>query len=353
VNRLYKEIVELLTKGDTVILATVIEQAGSAPRTSGAQMVIRNDGSSLGTVGGGRLEAECLTAAHTVMSDGQAKTLVIRLTGTELAETTMICGGGVEVFIEPLSKACLDIYTKLLELQEQGKEAILVTRINTEVSKEGAGGKRLIMVDGQCMGPLALDKEAVTAARALFTERIPRLVPYHGERLYLEPIFPAPTLYLFGAGHISRSIAPIASLVGFQVIVIDDRVEFANRANFPLAREIWAEKFTGIGEKVERGEQSYVVIVTRGHLHDYTVLRQVLPLGCRYIGMIGSHRKRDIIYKELIQEGYTQADLARVHSPIGLAIDAETPEEIAVSIVAELIKVRAENSPAHEKSWEV
>jgi xanthine dehydrogenase accessory factor len=265
----------------------------------------------------------------------------------------MICGGGVEVFIEPLSQGLLSLYTKLLEMQEQGEEVVLATRVSTAAGKEGAGEKGLVMPDGRCMGPLALDEEALAAARAVFTERQPRLIPYHGERLYLEPIVPAPTLYLFGAGHISRSIAPIASLVGFQVIVVDDRAEFANRDYFPLAQDIWVEEFTGIGKKVEGGAHAYMVIVTRGHMHDYTVLKQVLPLGCRYIGMIGSHRKRDIIYKQLVEDGYKQADLARVHAPIGLAINSETPEEIAVSIVAELIKVRAEDTPARMKTWEV
>ena len=350
-NRLYKEIAGLLTKGDTPILATVIEQAGSAPRKSGAQMVIRRDGSFLGSVGGGRLEAECLTAARTMSGEGTAKALAFHLTGTDVAETTMICGGGVEVFIESLSKTCLEIYTQLLEMQEQKGEAVLATLITAEPLQTGR--KALVMADGTSVGPLALDAEAVAAARAVFTERIPRLIPYHGERLYLEPVFPAPTLYLFGAGHISRSIAPIASLVGFQVIVIDDRAEFANRDYFPLAQDIWVEEFTGIGKKVEGGAHAYMVIVTRGHMYDHDVLRQVLPLGCSYIGMIGSHRKRDIIYKELTKEGYTRADLACVHAPIGLAINSETPEEIAVSIVAELIKVRAADAPARTKTWEV
>jgi xanthine dehydrogenase accessory factor len=353
VNKLYKEIAGLLTKGDTAILATIIEQAGSAPRKSGAQMVIRGDGSFLGSVGGGRLEAECLTTARSVRTEGRAKTLTLHLTGTDVAETAMICGGGVEVFVEPLSPGLLSLYTRLLEMQEQGGEAVLATRISTAPSNEGTGEKALIMADGEVIGPLALNDEALVAARAVFSEGRPRLIPYDGERIYLEPIFPAPTLFLFGAGHISRFIAPMAALVGFQVIVIDDRADFANRDYFPLAQEIWVEEFTGIGKKVTGGANAYMVIVTRGHTYDYDVLRQVLPLGCRYIGMIGSHRKRDIIYKELIKKGHKQADLERVHAPIGLAIGSETPEEIAVSIVAELIKVRAEDAPARVKTWEV
>jgi xanthine dehydrogenase accessory factor len=142
-------------------------------------------------------------------------------------------------------------------------------------------------------------------------------------------------------------------MVGFQVVVIDDRTEFANREYFPQADEIWVEEFEWVGAKIEPDEQTYMVIVTRGHMHDYTVLKQVLPIECRYIGMIGSRRKRDLIYKQLIQDGHTQEELDRIYAPIGLAINAETPEEIAVSIVAELIQVRGEGRPAHEKEWEV
>jgi xanthine dehydrogenase accessory factor len=351
VHTLYKEIVRLLTQGEGAALAIVIEQAGSAPRKSGAQMVIRGNGHFVGSVGGGRLEADCLAAARTVIAEGRGQILPFCLSGTEVAETQMICGGAVEVFIEPLSPGMLDLYTKLLEILGAGKEAVLATLITAEPVQKG--GKALVMADGTIVGPFALDSDALRAAHEALQERRPRLILYQGHRIYLEPVFPESTLYLFGAGHISRYIAPLAHMVGFQVIVIDDRQEFANRENFPQAAEIRVEAFAGIVEKLNPDDDAYMVIVTRGHLHDYTVLQQVLPLNCRYIGMIGSHGKRDIIYQQLMQEGHTKADLARVHAPIGLTIGAEAPEEIAVSIVAELIKVRAEEQPVHEKTWEV
>ncbi|OGP53542.1 MAG: hypothetical protein A2Y65_12035 [Deltaproteobacteria bacterium RBG_13_52_11] len=352
---LYKEIVQLLTEGKKVILATVIQQSGSAPRKSGAQMVIREDGSFVGSVGGGRLEAACISAAHMVAAEGAARVLEFHLTGTEVAETAMICGGDAEVFIEPLSPSpgITDLYTNLLEIQKRGGKAVLATVISAEPVWKGMGGKGLITSEGKSIGPLALGREALAAAQEVIHEKKVRLIPYEGGRLYLEPIFPEPTLYIFGAGHISRAIAPVAHMVGFKVIVIDDRAEFANRDYFPQADEIWVEAFDGIREKIDLVEQSYMVIVTRGHMHDYTVLKQVLPMDCRYLGMIGSSRKRDIIYKKLLQERYTQRELDRVHAPIGLDINAETPEEIAVSIVAELIIVRAEGRSAQEKGWKV
>ena len=352
---LYKEIVQLLAQGKKVTLVTVIQQSGSAPRKSGAQMVMREDGSSVGSVGGGRLEADCLSAARRVTAEGAAQVMGFHLTGTEVAETDMLCGGDAEIFIEPLAPGLRDLYANLLEIQKRGGEAVLATVISAEPVREGMGGKGLVISDGRAIGPLALDREFLTAAQEVMREKKVRLIPYHGERLYLEPVFPEPVLYIFGAGHISRAIAPVAHMVGFKVIVIDDRTEFADRVHFPEADEIWVEEFEGIGEKVDPDEQAYMVIVTRGHMHDYTVLKQLLNTDTRYIGMIGSRRKRDIIYRQLKQDGYTQGELDRVHAPIGLAIGAETPEEIAVSIVAEMIAVRAELSPAQEKEkgWKV
>jgi xanthine dehydrogenase accessory factor len=355
VSRLYREVLKLLVQGEKAVLATVIQQSGPAPRKGGAQMLIRGDGSCIGSIGGGRLEGDCIKEARKVMSQGEGarKVLEFHLTGTEVAETEMVCGGDVEVFLEPLFPGHTDLYAQLLDLLKGGEEAVLATVINEEPVQEGMVQKCLISAKGRSIGPLRLDDKALQAAQEVTKERKVRLIPYQGGRLYLEPVYSEPTLYLFGAGHISRYIAPVASMVGFQVIVVDDRAEYAHRDHFPLAHELWVEEFEKVGEKIEPDEQTYMVIVTRGHMHDYTVLKQVLSMECRYIGMIGSRRKRDLIYKQLIQDGYTQEELDRIHAPIGLAINAEAPEEIAVCIVAELIQVRGEGRSVQEKEWEV
>jgi xanthine dehydrogenase accessory factor len=148
-------------------------------------------------------------------------------------------------------------------------------------------------------------------------------------------------LYVFGAGHVSRHIVPLAVTVDFKVVVIDDREEFADVCHFPDAKEVRQCLFEGVMESLAVDESSFLVIVTRGHMHDKNVLAQALRSKAGYIGMIGSDRKRKIIYEKLLEEGFTEEDLSRVHSPIGIDIGAETPEEIAISIVGELIKVRA------------
>ncbi|HHW43613.1 MAG TPA: XdhC/CoxF family protein, partial [Desulfotomaculum sp.] len=173
--------------------------------------------------------------------------------------------------------------------------------------------------------------------------RYPQLLQVDGDTFLVEPVSSPHTVYLFGAGHVAQKVAWLASFVGFRTVVLDDREEFANRERFPRAEEIIVlDDFEHAMKDLPIGRDSYLVIVTRGHRYDLTVLAQALQTGAGYIGMIGSTGKREAIYRALREAGVTGEQLARVHSPIGLPIGAETPEEIAVSIVAELIKVRGE-----------
>ena len=160
-------------------------------------------------------------------------------------------------------------------------------------------------------------------------------------RLFVEPVQPDDVLYLFGAGHISTWLAPLAKMSGFRVVVIDDREEFCNAERFPQADELLVVPFTEVFNRLAVSPSSYLAILTRGHIFDHTVLRSALRYSPAYIGMIGSRRKIDILYRSLLEEGVSPASLQKVHAPIGLPIGAESPEEIAICIAAELIQVRA------------
>jgi xanthine dehydrogenase accessory factor len=165
--------------------------------------------------------------------------------------------------------------------------------------------------------------------------------------ILIDPLRPAETVFLFGAGHVAQPTARLAALVGFSVRVVDDRAAFANAERFPEAQEIRAvTSFDGALKELDIDRSTFIVIVTRGHLHDQTVLEQALRSKAVYIGMIGSRNKRDHIFKALLRQGFTEADLNRVHCPIGLNIGAETPEEIALSIVAEMVRFRAKGRGA-------
>jgi xanthine dehydrogenase accessory factor len=170
--------------------------------------------------------------------------------------------------------------------------------------------------------------------------------------IFVEPVLPASTLYIFGAGHVAHSLYKVARIAGFDVVVTDDRETYANRERFPEARDVYAAEYEQVMAQLEPTESSYIVIVTRGHRDDMRVLRWAAGTSARYIGMIGSQRKTIAIYKELEKEGLPAERLARVYAPVGLDIGAITPEEIAVAIVAEMIAIRrnSETPLPHMKS---
>jgi len=251
---IYEEIVRLQSRGECAALATVISTSGSTPREAGSKMLVRQDGSIVGTVGGSIMEGQVKEEAKTVMREGKPKILDFDLTGK--AADGMICGGVAKVYIEP-----------------------------------------------------------IVALATLY-------------------------IFVFGGGHISFSLARIGKMVGFRVVVIDDRQEYANPERFPEADETIADDFPRVFSRLAVNNFSYVVIVTRGHAYDQTVLEWALTTNAHYIGMIGSRKKIRKLYDNLKAQGASEEAFTRVHAPIGLDIKAETPEEIAVSIMAEIIKVR-------------
>ena len=251
---IFEDIVTLIRDGRAAALATVILVNGSAPREPGAKMLVRNDGTTVGSIGGGKIEFEVCKQALEVISAGKPKVLHFDLTGTDADKDKMICGGLMDVFVEPI----------------------------------------------------------------------------------LSP----PTLYIFGGGHISLSLVRIGKITGFRVVVIDERPEFANRDRFPEADEVLFKDFLDIFPQLKIDKSSYIVIVTRSHLSDKAVLEWAVSTEAAYIGMIGSKKKINTIFANLRSKGICDESLKNVHSPIGLDINAETPEEIAVSILAEIIKVR-------------
>jgi xanthine dehydrogenase accessory factor len=355
---LYSLILESLKQGRTSALATIIKQAGPSPRGIGAKCLIFEDGSIAGTIGGGLLEGQTLKEAGKVFEKGIPLRLSFYLKGTDVEQTDMLCGGEVDVFIEPLwpgNAQLIPLFQKLSEVNNRGGEGWLATVVALDQWKEGITHKLYLDKSGQSVGSLpggtGLEEGLLKKGETL--KRITRptlsgLTDDSGRpmEVFLEPVHSDPVLYVFGGGHVSKQIVPLATRVGFKTIVIDDRSEFADPLLFPGAWEVRHLGFEGLLDQLAVDDSSYLVIVTRGHIHDKTVLAQALKSSARYIGMIGSRRKRNLIYEKLIEEGFTKQDLERVHSPIGLAIGAETPEEIAVSIVGELIQVRASENPA-------
>jgi len=258
---IFAEIAKLRREGRKAALATIVQVQGSIPSYESAKILIRDDGSIVGTVGGGCVEAEVWSVAQDVMREEKPRRLHFNLNAQPEYDNGLVCGGSLDIFVEP----------------------ILAT----------------------------------------------------------------PTAYLFGGGHVSLSVARIARLAGFDVVVSDDRAAFANPDRFPEAVETHAGPWSEIFPMLKINGLSYLVLATRGHKGDLDCLRWALTTPAGYIGMIGSRRKFIEISRVLEGEGVSAEKLARVHSPIGLDIGALTPEEIAVSIVAEMIAVRRQAAPLH------
>jgi xanthine dehydrogenase accessory factor len=251
---IYEEIVKLRQVCHRGAVATIVSSRGSIPSFKTAKMLVRDDGSIVGTIGGGCVEAEVWQAAREVIKQEKPRTLTFNLNENPKYDTGLICGGTLEVFVEP--------------------------------------------------------------------------------------ILPPALLYIFGAGHVAASLCRVAVHAGFETTVVDDRDAFATRERFPDAGQLIAEDFEHAMARLVPPESSFIVIVTRGHHDDMRILRWAVQTQARYIGMIGSKRKTISIFRELVKEGIPAALFDRVHAPVGLDIGAVTPEEIAVSITAELIAMR-------------
>lgn len=342
-SRFAKQLSVILKSGKKLVLATIVSQDGSTPRTAGARMAVLEDGSILGTIGGGRLEAEVMAAAPAVLRDGLARLERFDLSGADAGSMDMICGGRLTVLLEPLIPGP-ELLAALEAFADTRERGVFFTRLTPvagqpDESLAGAYHARQGFAQATDSGNDALLARALAEAASA---RCPALVEENGEVIVAEAAPRAGTVWLLGGGHVARQVAILAAMVDFRVAVADDRAEFASRERFPMAEQtIVRATFDGFLEEMTLDADDYVVIVTRGHAYDEQFLEQALRTQAGYVGMIGSRRKRDAIYARLRERGFTQADLDRTHCPIGLAIDAETPEEIGVSIVAELIKVRA------------
>ncbi|MBI5633182.1 MAG: XdhC family protein [Nitrospirae bacterium] len=252
---LYEELLRLKNEGRSSALATIVQCSGSAPQKTGSKMLVRDDGTIVGTLGGGCLEAEVVQAALMAIRDEQSMTLPFDLTEKQGG---LVCGGRVSIFIDP--------------------------------------------------------------------------------------VIPDPTLVILGAGHVGKALTKVARFSGFRVMACDDRPEYANTENLPDAHDIVVHDFPDMFSKMVLPASAYIVIATRGHNHDLDAIIASLRTSARYIGLLGSRRKKALLFKALEDVGFSDDQISRVHMPIGLPINSVTPQEIAVSIMAQIIQKRRENA---------
>jgi xanthine dehydrogenase accessory factor len=253
-NIIYEAIAEAIRRRETVAVATIVQTRGSTPRQVGTKMLIRRDGTSMGTVGGGALEVAIVEAGQEALSEGKPRLVHYGLRADQHEQDLGVCGGDLDVFIDVVA--------------------------------------------------------------------------------------PQLTLLLIGAGHVAVPLAKLAHLLGFRTVVFDDRAEYANQERFPQADEVLVEEFEAGLRALDITSSTWIVIATRSHESDAAALRVIIGSPAAYIGLLGSRRKVSLIFKALREDGVGEEQLARVYAPVGLDLGAETPEEIALSIVAEMIMVR-------------
>ncbi len=344
-KQLISKLCEFLATGEDLTVATILTRSGSAPRTAGTKMIIRANGDIFGTIGGGLVEARAQQTAREIFATRQSRRFVFDMTGVNADTMDMICGGEVEILLEYIDASAENrsVFEAWLEALNVGRNCLLVTPLPADDQAQPVQ-RCLLYADAVCFGAAQLPQDIRQALlKDTRNSRYPTLLEIAGQLFFVEPSSTPATLFLFGAGHVSQPTAALATMVGFNTVVIDDRVEFANRERFPRASEIVvAPSYDDCMATLAIDSHSYLVIISRGHRHDQSLLRQAVQTGAGYIGMIGSRGKRDKIYSNLQAEGISLETLDKVYAPIGTAIKAETPAEIAVSIVGELIKVRAE-----------
>jgi len=339
---------EQLARGAPLTLVSLASLTGSTPRHSGTKMVVGADGRNYGTIGGSLLEATAIREARRAITGAQSRLLSFELSGENANAPGMICGGRAELLLDYIAAtpANREFFAGFGEELKRGADFYFLTPYREAGDGVEVLGHAILHPDGSFSGDARLTGADISELRPeLHNISGSALLTIGDRQVLVDRIRKLKTLYCFGAGHVAVPTAHLAALVGFRIVVIDDRPDFANAERFPEATPVVIDDFERALEGLEIDEDSFIVIVTRGHEYDQTILRQALATPAGYIGMISSRHKRDITYQALMAEGIKKERLDEVHSPIGLDIGGETPEEIAVSIVAELIQVRSRLQP--------
>ena len=359
-KELFQEIIHELESGETVALATIIKRKGSVPREVGAKMLVHRGGTISGTVGGGCGEAEVWRSALNVIDTKRPTIVQVDLTEEIAMESQGVCGGIFDVFVQPWHNSLPPGQPGMRDLASEingsleGERAVVLASI---IAAGGAwrpciGQHMLVHENSETLGTLMLPDaqeglgfQLNESAQKAIAAGKPHIEKISGSanawaEIFIEPFVPDPVLLIAGAGHIAAPLASLAHLMNFSVSVTDDRASFASRERFPTAKQLLVGDIESTLKNYPITPRTHIVLVTRAHAHDVQGLRTIIDSPAAYIGMIGSQRRVWAVFKLLHEEGVPAEKLARVRAPIGLDLGGSTPEEIALCIMAEIIKLR-------------
>ena len=344
----FHEAVNLLQKEEQLVMATVIRTKGSTPQKPGAKLLVRSDGSGVGTLGGGCVEGDIWYAASQLMRrGGDAQYREYELNEDLAAQDGLVCGGTMFFLIDPVYRPdqYLDFAKEIDDAYEGGPSVALASLIKSAPGKNlPIGAKLFIREDGSTEGSLGdpeLDTNAVKRAHGLMAMgRNEYAIAEDGTEYFIEAYTTPPQLVICGGGHVSFALAAHARPLGFRLFITDDREEFANPERFPNADMIVSKKPEEALDELPINANTFIVVATRGHRFDNVALAAAAATPARYVGLMGSKRKTILIYEDLVRMGIDEERLRNIRSPIGLDIRARTPEEIAVSIMGEILMYR-------------
>ena len=355
-----QEAVNQLDTGKPCVLATVVRTKGSTPQKAGAMLLVREDGTAVGTLGGGCVEGDIWFAAREILrNEGGPEFKDYYLNEDIAARDGLVCGGTMYFYLEPFREPddFSDIGHELLSAYDGGEPAALATVVRSEGDTVQLGAKLLLRSDGSIVGSIGtaeLDETALEVAARVASVGANEAVTIDDKtELFVEGFTTPPTLVMVGGGHVGKATADLAHRLGYRVYIVDDREDFANPERFPYAQETIVTPYTDWATHLDVNVNSFIVVASRGHWFDDVALESALTTRARYIGLLGSRRKTLMIYQRLLQLGIPRERLADVRAPIGLDIGALEPEELAVSIMSEIIMARrgGKGSPMTMDDW--
>ena len=333
-NKMFKAIGEHLKNGEDVVLATIVEQEGSTPRGAGAAMIVNKDGRITGTIGGGAIEFRAECRAKQLIEDRQSFIEHFYLKPNQVQDLGMVCGGDVTVDFRFLAadEKNITLVNDALDMFAKDEEFWMVLRTDCVEGEGLSFYSKSAGIKGD-----DIPEEVIES----FRDKPNKLTV--GEHNYFSvELQNMSKVYIFGGGHVSQALCPCLTAIGFKCIILEDREEFCRPELFPTAEKLMLIDINKIRDYIEITDRDFVCIMTRGHKDDLEVQAQIMKTPAYYIGVIGSKSKKASVFAQLRERGFTDDDLARVTTPIGLDIKAETPAEIAVSIAGQMIERRAE-----------
>ncbi|MBM3959999.1 MAG: XdhC family protein [SAR202 cluster bacterium] len=351
----FREAAAQLEKDRPFVVASVIRTSGSTPQKPGAKLLVREDGSAVGTLGGGCVEGDIWFAAKTLLREGGPAIVRDYILNEDLAaQDGLVCGGTMYFLIDPTYSGNQRFGTftaDVLKAYEGGRPvAVASLTAGPRGSELSIGAKLLIRENGETVGSLgdpAIDQEAVKRARKLMAMgKYEYAALESGAEFFLEAYTTPPKVVIAGGGHVGRALATAARFAGFKVAVIDDRPEFSSRDRFPDVDEVRTQDFVAALREMPINANTFIVIATRGHRYDDLALEAAAKTRASYVALLGSRRKTVMIYESLLEKGVPPARLREIRAPSGLDIGARTPEEIAISLVAEMLMFRLGGSGA-------